>query len=66
MWVVSTLKEEKEIAALKIAVMVSPSEAARFAHGRTRGVHYSLLKPIRLQDMQAIVRAAFQQEVHFF
>lgn len=62
LWVVSTVREQKDLASLRIAVMVSPAEASRFAHGRTRGVHYTLLKPLRLSDLLSVVRAAYYQE----
>jgi hypothetical protein len=62
LWVVSTIKEEKDLSTLRVAVMVSPAEASRFAPG-TRGVHYSLLKPLRLRDLLAVVHAASLKEV---
>jgi DNA-binding response OmpR family regulator len=65
LWVVSTVREQKDLASLRIAVMVSPAEASRFAHGRTRGVHYTLLKPLRLSDLLSVVRAAYYQEVPY-
>jgi DNA-binding response OmpR family regulator len=63
LWVVSTVREQKDLSSLRIAVMVSPAEASRFAQGRTRGVHYSLLKPLRLSDLLNVVRATYYQEV---
>jgi len=65
MWVVSTLREEKDLAGLRIAMMVPPAQVPHFAHGRTCGVHYSLLKPLHIADLLAVVRAAFRQEVPF-